>query len=127
MQKFYEIITIKKHLSLYDNYEKINSQVKKLEGQILNSDFLISENRRLKELIDDYIINSEELVAKVLLDKDSPFLKSLILNKGTKDNIKIGMAVLDGPYLIGKIVEVNYKTSRAVSYTHLTLPTKRIV
>ena len=113
------IITIKKHLSLYDNYEKINSQVKKLEGQILNSDFLISENRRLRKLIDEYMIDSNELVAKILLDKNSPFLKSLIVNKGSKENVKIGMAVLDGPYLIGKIVEVNYATSRVLLISDL--------
>ena len=58
-------------------------------------------------------------MAKVLLDKDSPFLKSLIVNKGSKDNLKIGMAVLDGPYLIGKIVEVNYATSRALLISDL--------
>mgnify|MGYP001405896750 CR=1 FL=1 len=113
------ITTIKKHLNLYNNYEKLNSQVKKLEGQILNSDFLISENRRLRKLIDEYIIDSNELVAKILLDKNSPFLKSLIVNKGSKENVKIGMAVLDGPYLIGKVVEVNYATSRVLLVSDL--------
>ena len=78
-----------------------------------------SENERLRKLIDEYIINSDELVAKVLLDKNSPFLKSLIVNKGSKDNLKIGMAVLDGPYLIGKIVEVNYATSRVLLISDL--------
>ena len=113
------IITIKNHLKLYDNYEKLNSKVKELEGQKLNSDFLISENKRLRKLIDEYIIDSNELVAKILLDKNSPFLKSLIVNKGSKENVKIGMAVLDGPYLIGKIVEVNYATSRVLLISDL--------
>ena len=73
----------------------------------------------MRELIDEYIINSNELVAKVLLDKNSPFLKSLIVNKGSKENVKIGMAVLDGPYLVGKIVEVNYATSRVLLISDL--------
>jgi rod shape-determining protein MreC len=59
------------------------------------------------------------LVAKVLIDKKSPFLKSIIVNKGSKDNIKLGMAVLDGSYLVGKIVEVNYLTSRALLVSDL--------
>ena len=45
-------------------------------------EFLKSENDRLKKTIDEYIYNSEELVAKVLIDKNSPFLKSIIINKG---------------------------------------------
>ena len=30
---------------------------------------------------------------KVLIDRESPFLRTIILNKGTKDNIKMGMAI----------------------------------
>ena len=52
-------------------------------------------------------------------DKDSPFLKSIIVNKGSKDSVKLGMAVLDGNYLVGKIVEVNYSTSRALMISDL--------
>ena len=54
-----------------------------------------------------------------MLDKKSPFLKSIIANKGSKDNITLGMAVLDGSYLIGKIVEVNYSTSRVLLISDL--------
>ena len=59
------------------------------------------------------------MIAKVLIDKNSPFLKSIIVNKGSKDNVKLGMAVLDGSYLVGKIVEVNYSTARALLISDL--------
>ena len=52
-------------------------------------------------------------------DKNSPFLRSLIVNKGSKNNIKLGMAVLDKNYLIGKVVEVNYLTSRILLLSDL--------
>ena len=112
-------ISIKKHLNLYDEFEKLNTDLKVLKGKDYNYNYLVSENKRLRKLIQEYIFNSDELVAKVLLDKDSPFLKSIIVNKGSKDNIKIGMAVLDGPYLIGKVVEVNYGTSRILLISDL--------
>ena len=70
-------------------------------------------------MIDEYIYNSEELIAKVLIDKKSPFLRSIIVNKGTKDKVELGMAVLDGSYLVGKIVETNYSTSRALLISDL--------
>ena len=112
-------VAVNKHFKLYDQYNNLQDELKLLKGKNYNLNYLQSENERLRKLIDEYIINSEELVAKVLLDKNSPFLKSLIVNKGSKDNLKIGMAVLDGPYLIGKIVEVNYATSRVLLISDL--------
>ena len=73
----------------------------------------------MKKIIDDYIIVSDEIIAKVLIDKQSPFLRSIIINKGSKDNIKLGMAVLDGEYLVGKIIEVNYTTARVLLLSDL--------
>ena len=43
----------------------------------------------------------------------------MIINKGSKNNIKLGMAVLDGEFLIGKVVEVNYTTSRVLLLSDL--------
>ena len=110
---------IKDHYILYDNYDEIKNELEKLKSEKLEIIFLEEENKRLKKTIDEYIYNSEELVAKVLIDKDSPFLKSIIVNKGSKDSVKLGMAVLDGNYLVGKIVEVNYSTSRALIISDL--------
>ena len=67
----------------------------------------------MRNLINENI-NSDEILAKVLIDRESPFLKSIILNKGTKDNVKMGMAIIDGVYLVGQIIEVNYPNSRAL-------------
>ena len=111
--------SISNHINMYNDYNELKNKVKLLEGKNYNQSYLVSENKKLRKLIDEYIIYSDDLVAKVLLDKDSPFLKSLIVNKGSKDNIKIGMAVLDGPYLVGKIVEVNYATSRVLLISDL--------
>ena len=110
-------IALNKHFKLYKDLEI--TKIKQLEYEKYNSNYLTSENKRLRKLIDEYIIKSDELVAKVLLDKNSPFLKSIIVNKGSKDDVKLGMAVLDDQYLIGKIVEVNYSTSRALLVSDL--------
>jgi len=54
-----------------------------------------------------------------LIDKDGKFLKSIILNKGSKDGIKKGMVVLEKNYLVGQVIEVNYTTSRAILISDL--------
>jgi rod shape-determining protein MreC len=111
-------IKLEEHLSLYDQFKKNQTELKNLNEKKLNNDFLILENKKLRELINE-TLQSEDLYAKVLVDKDSPYLKSIILNKGSKDNVKIGMAIVDNSYLIGKIIEVNYTNSRALLLSDL--------
>ena len=111
--------TIKDHYNVYNDYLLVKEELKTIQSKKYETQFLKEENKRLKKTINEYIYNSEEMVAKVLIDKNSPFLKSIIVNKGSKDNIKLGMAVLDGTYLVGKIVEVNYSTSRALLVSDL--------
>ena len=111
--------TIRDHYNVYNDYLKIKEKLNQLQTEKYETKFLKEENKRLKKTIDEYIYSSEELIAKVLIDKKSPFLKSIIVNKGSRDNIKLGMAVLDGSYLVGKIVEVNYSTARALLVSDL--------
>ena len=110
---------IKNHFILYKDFEKIKEENKIIKGKNLTSDYLLNENERLKKIIDDYFSTTDSILAKVLIDKKSPFLRSVVLNKGSKDQINLGMAVLDGDYLIGKIVEVNYLTSRVLLLSDL--------
>ena len=111
-------IKLEEHLSFYDQFKKNETELKNLKEKKLINDFLILENKKLRELINE-TVQSEDLYAKVIVDKDSPYLKSIILNKGSKDNVKIGMAVVDNSYLVGKIIEVNYTNSRALLLSDL--------
>ena len=70
-------------------------------------------------MINDYVSSSDKILAKIIVDHDSPFLKSIIINKGSKDNIKIGTNIYDQSYLVGRVIEVNYKTSRVLLLSDL--------
>ena len=105
---------ITSHYEHYSEYKKIKSELVELKAKDLSKQILTFENIQLKKVIDDYFVKSNETYAKVLIDKRSPFLRSIIINKGSKNGIKIGMIVLDDIYLIGKVVEVNYLTSRVL-------------
>jgi rod shape-determining protein MreC len=107
------------HFKLYHEHKDREIELESLKSKSLLNKFMILENKRLKSIIDDYLLESDEIVAKVLIDKQSPFLKSIVVNKGSKHNIKLGMSVLDGEYLIGKVVEVNYLTSRILLLSDL--------
>ena len=111
-------LKIKNHLNINENLEDVKSELENLKQEKITNTFLKSENEKLRNLINENI-NSDEILAKVLIDRESPFLKSIILNKGTKDNVKMGMAVIDGVYLVGQIIEVNYTNSRALLLSDL--------
>jgi len=115
----YSFKAIESHIKIYNNYNSLEEELKKLKSEKYEVNFLDIENRRLKKILEDITYSSDKIVAKVLIDKQSPFLKSIIINKGSKNNIKKGMAVLSGNYLIGKIVEVNYTTSRVLLLSDL--------
>ena len=115
----YSFRAIEEHLNIYKNYNLIEEELRKLKNEKYKTNFLESENKRLKKILEDITYSSDVVVAKVLIDKQSPFLKSIIINKGSKSDLKKGMAVLSDNYLIGKIVEVNYLTSRVLLLSDL--------
>ena len=109
----------KKHFIMYEEYKTNKKELEILRSKKLLSDFIIYENARLNKIIDSYFIKENETIAKIIIDKKSPFLKSIVINKGSNDKIKLGMIVLDNEYLVGKIIEVNYSTSRVLLLSDL--------
>tara|TARA_B100000029_G_scaffold166994_1_gene163164 strand:+ start:899 stop:1741 length:843 start_codon:yes stop_codon:yes gene_type:complete len=111
---------IKSHFALYSNYEKLKEENRQLKNKISNSDFLTLENTQLKQIIAEQVDSDFELVtSRVMLDKQSPYLNSFILNGGSNKKIAKGMAVLDGKNFIGRIVDVNYFSSRVLLISDL--------
>ena len=112
-------IATKNHFLVYEENKFLREKVKDLETKDYNSEFILAENERLKETLNELNFSSNEILAKVIVDKQSPFLKSIIVNKGSKHGAELGMAVLDKEYLVGKIVELNFTTSRVLLLSDL--------
>ena len=111
---------VKNHLNLFNKNIKLKEENSKLKEQIYDPDFLIFENKQLRQLLDEQVTSSTNLVsARVIFDKQSPYLNSFIINSGSNKKIKNGMAVLDGKYFIGRIVDVNFFSSRVLLVTDL--------
>ena len=112
-------IEIVEYSTFFNDYKKNKDELSKLKSSNISSEIIGYENKELKELINDYISSSDKILAKIIVDHDSPFLKSIIINKGSKDNIKIGTNIYDQSFLVGKVIEVNYKTSRVLLLSDL--------
>jgi len=112
--------SIKEHVNLYSNYNRLKKENEELKNNISKSDYLELENKQLRKLIEEQISSSSNLVsARVMLDEQSPYLESFIINVGANKSIKNGMAVLDGKNFIGRIVDVNFFSSRVLLISDL--------
>ena len=112
-------IEVSDYTTFFRNYKNNKNELEALKSNYVSNEIIQFENKELKELINDYVSSSNKILAKIIVDHNSPFLKSIIINKGSKDNIRIGTNVYDQSYLIGRVIEVNYKTSRVLLLSDL--------
>ncbi len=112
-------IEVKDYTSFFNKYKKNKAELDSLKSNYVSNEITEYENRELKELINDYVSSSNKILAKIIVDHNSPFLKSIIINKGSKDDIRIGTNIYDQSYLVGRVIEVNYKTSRVLLLSDL--------
>ena len=102
-----------KHIFTYEENERLRKELEDLKSKNFQSSFLEAQNNELQNVLDLEKNSPYSVVnAKVILDKNSPFLNSVIINKGSNAGIKLGMPVLNEGYLAGRIVEVNFVSSR---------------
>ena len=112
--------TIQNHLNLYKDNKLLDEENKELKEKLSKSSYLKLENTQLREAIDLKINSPTNLItARVILDKQSPYLNSFVISVGSNKKIKKGMAVLDGKIFIGRVVDVNFFSSRVLLVTDL--------
>ncbi len=108
---------LSKYFNVKEENERLKAEIEKYKSLELNVEFLTDENKNLQKILEAEYFNknlSNIILAKVLVDKNSPFLKSIIINKGTRAGILKGMPVTKDNYLVGRIVETNYLSSRVL-------------
>jgi rod shape-determining protein MreC len=110
---------IKKYSNFFEDYKDNKEELENLKSKNISSKIIISENDELKNLIEDYTLSTNKILAKVIVDHKSSFLRSIIINKGSSEGIEIGTNIYDKNYLVGRIIEVNYKSSRVLLLSDL--------
>ena len=101
------------HIFVYKENERLKTELDELKSKSFETLYLKTENDRLQNVLKLEKESPYKVVnAKVILDKNSPYLNSIIVNKGGNSGIKLGMPVLNQGFLVGRIVEVNFTSSR---------------
>lgn len=96
---------------LYKPFIDINNK-NDIVGKNLNVE-LVEENDKLKELANiSYTLSGFKNINATVIERNHSFwLESMTINKGKKDGIDIGMAVVVSEGLVGKIVNITNNTS----------------
>lgn len=111
---------ISDHFYIIKKNEILEDQLSKYKNFINNQNYSQVIQNKLNFLLKEKKKEKFKSVnATVILDKDSPFIKSIILNKGRKHGIKKGMSVIDNSIFIGRVVESNFLSSRVLLITDL--------
>ena len=109
-----------KHIFVYKENETMRAELNELKKKEFESLYLQTENKKLQDIFElEKKSEFKTVAAKVMMDKNSPYLNSVILNKGSGSGIKLGMPVLSEGNLAGRIVEVNFISSRVLLLSDL--------
>jgi rod shape-determining protein MreC len=101
--------------------KRLKEELEIYKSKELNVEFLVNQNRNLKKILesDETLFEDNIILSKVLIDKSSPYLKSIIINRGSQSGVLKGMPVLDRDFLVGRVVETNYLSSRVLLLSDL--------
>lgn len=76
---------------------------------------LAAENERLRALLQFVPDNASQFIsARVIADSGGTFVRSMLVNAGQRDGVRVGLPVVVGEGLIGRIVDVGHRVSRVL-------------
>jgi rod shape-determining protein MreC len=89
-----------------------------LEGRLLRMEALEAENERIRELLSSAAsLQTRVLIAEILSVSQDPYRHQIVLNKGDRDGVYKGQALVDATGVMGQVTEVNSSTSVALLIT----------
>ena len=92
---------------LAENRELRNTQLAQ-EAKLLRLASLEAENQRIRELLaSSSALSDRVLIAEILSTSQDPYRHQIVLNKGARDGVYRGQALVDASGVMGQVVQVN--------------------
>jgi rod shape-determining protein MreC len=89
-----------------------------LQARLQKLDALETENQRLRELLaSSGQLRERVLIAEVLSASQDPYRQQIVLNRGARDEVYKGQALVDAQGVLGQVVSVGPATSVALLLT----------
>ena len=107
-------------MNIYNNNKELEQENANLRIWKNKAETLQIENDKLRQLLDSIKeTNYSYVTAKVISTSGGSFLKTVTINAGKNNGIKIGNAVVNVSGMIGRIVEVGNSAARVLLVTDL--------
>lgn len=100
---------------LLEENEALRARLLILERRALKYAALASENNELRRLMNSSeVLDDRVIVAEVVGVSPDPFSHEVIINKGSRDGVSVGQAILDANGLLGQVQQTSSFTSRVL-------------
>jgi len=100
---------------LLEQNEALNARLLILERRALKYAALASENNELRRLMNSSeVLDDRVIVGEVVAVSPDPFTHEVVINKGGRDGVKVGQAILDANGLMGQVQQTSSFTSRVL-------------
>ena len=107
--------------SLLDENAQLRSQARLLEARLQQVASLRAENSRLRALLNSSALLEDDVFEAELVGvSPDPSRQLVVLNRGSRDGVYVGQALLDEQGLMGQVVEVSTNSSRVLLITDAT-------
>ena len=90
----------------------------KSQAELLRLEALEAENRRIRQLMaSSSALEQKVLIAEIVSNSQDPYRHQITLNKGTRDGVYFGQAIVDAYGVMGQVIRVNPTSSTALLVT----------
>ncbi len=95
--------------------EELRARLLILERRALKYAALASENNELRQLMNSSeVLDDRVIVGEVVAVSPDPFSHEIVINKGSRDGVEVGQAILDANGLMGQVEQTSSFTSRVL-------------
>ena len=112
---FQEIKKIISYHKTFREYQQLKREYETLKSRLVGLQEVLLENKRYEKLLDfrrEFIFSS--LVATVVGRDPSNWNAAMIIDKGKRDGLEVGLPVVSPLGVVGKIAEVTPTTSKVI-------------
>ncbi|MDO5351900.1 MAG: rod shape-determining protein MreC [Succinatimonas sp.] len=105
----------KSRSELIEENEKLSAENFLQRADILRIQSLEAENEALRRLLNSPSADATKRLVAEVIDVDSnPYLRRVVINRGSKSGVYEGMPVISGNGLVGQVYSLNYGFSRVL-------------
>ena len=109
--------------ALIDDHRRLREQLLRQEARLRRLAALEAENARLRELLSSSRrLDEEVLVGEILSISQDPYQHQIVINRGSRDGVYRGQAIVDAYGVLGQVVRVHPRSSVAMLIPNHSIP-----